>query len=62
MHWISNLFSFQQMLEGWGEVQRLGRYLGAEMSGGKTGTILHTVHQSAPSEINQFVCLASTLV
>ena len=30
MHWIADCLFFQQMLEGWGEVQRLGRYLGAK--------------------------------
>jgi hypothetical protein len=27
MHWIPGFLFFQQMLEGWGEVQRLGRYM-----------------------------------
>ena len=30
MHWIANCLCFQQMLEGLGEVQRLGRYLDAK--------------------------------
>jgi len=28
MHWIADFLFFGQMLQGWGEVQSLGRYLG----------------------------------
>jgi hypothetical protein len=42
-----------------GRGKEAGEIFGRNLSGGKTGTILLTVHQSTPSEIHKssFVCL-----
>jgi|AntDeeMetagen134_2_1112570.scaffolds.fasta_scaffold23821_1 hypothetical protein len=33
MHWIADFLFFQQMLQGWGEVQRLGYNSGVSWGG-----------------------------
>jgi hypothetical protein len=53
MHQIANYLFFQQMLERWKRCRGWGDICAENLLGGKTGTILHTAHQSAPSEIHE---------